>query len=463
MSQSRIIILIGFSAILALIFISSIIGISTLSKSNEQLNQFVTVHHHKIELIHRAQTAMRSRTFSLLHMLTISNDSSLQDEIINMSRYAGLFNKDRMEFMELVNSPVEKSLMDKHDAITRKCAPIYRQIVDLILFDKHDEAEKLISSQLLPLQDQLTLIMSKIIAYNMQHGQNALVENTTNYNNLLVRFWLAFAAVLLLSLNVVFFIFRLISKNATRQQLSQQKIEDSLQAANNANTAKTRLLSNMSHELRTPLHAIMGFTDIILCRQDLDPKLKKYNQRIQQAGKHLLTLVDDALDLSKIESGKLDISIEEIDLQTTLKECQRLIEPVANNAQLSLHFNFNSDTVYVVRADATRLKQAILNLLSNAVKYNQQHGSITVSCENRDNNRIRINISDTGIGLSEQQKNQLFQPFERLDAQSKNIQGTGIGLTISKQLIELMEGTIGVESNEGTGSTFWLELAHVKT
>ncbi len=148
-------------------------------------------------------------------------------------------------------------------------------------------------------------------------------------------------------------------------------------------------------------------------------------------------------------------------MQTTLKECLLLIEPVANDAQLSLHFNIS--TVYVAQADATRLKQAILNLLSNAVKYNQQQGSITISCECRDDDRIRINISDTGVGLSEQQKEQLFQPFERLDAQNQNIQGTGIGLTISKHLIELMGGSIGVESNEGLGSTFWLKLARVKT
>jgi signal transduction histidine kinase len=461
MSQPKIIILIGFTAILAMVFIGSIIGITTLSKSNERLNQFVTVHHHKVELISRAQAAMRSRTFSLLHMLTISNDTLLQDEILKISKYAGLFNKDRKAYLSLVNTATEKSLIDEHDAITSQCAPIYRQVIDLILFDKHGEAEKLISNKLIPLQNQLTEIMSNIIAFNMQHGLDAIAENKENYNNLLVRFWLALAAVLLLSLNIIFFIFRLISKNDAEQQLSQQKIEDALDVANNANTAKSSLLSNMSHELRTPLHAIMGFTDIILCRKDLDPKLKKYNQRIQQASKHLLTLVDDALDLSKIENGKIDIAIEAINLQTALKECQLLIEPVANDAQLNLLFNIN--TAYVVQADATRLKQAILNLLSNAVKYNRQPGSITVSCECRDNNRIRINISDTGIGLSEHQKKQLFQPFERLDTQNQNIQGTGIGLTISKHLIELMGGTIGVESSEGFGSTFWLELSRVKS
>lgn len=221
--------------------------------------------------------------------------------------------------------------------------------------------------------------------------------------------------------------------------------------------AKSEFLSKMSHELRTPLNAIIAFSDLILYEKNLNPKLRTHIQHIYKAGSHLLALVDDVLDLARIESGKFTITIEPVKLRDVLEECYSLIQPIALDAGVSLSFDTRVD--YVVNASHTSLKQALLNLLSNAVKYNQQHGNITVSYELKDHNRLRINIIDTGKGLSTEQQKNLFSPFERIGAEYSNVQGTGIGLTITRQLVDSMGGKVGVESTQGKGSTFWIELS----
>lgn len=220
--------------------------------------------------------------------------------------------------------------------------------------------------------------------------------------------------------------------------------------------AKSEFLSKMSHELRTPLNAIIAFSDLILYEKNLNPKLRMHIQHIHKAGGHLLALIDDVLDLARIESGKFTMKVKPVKLQEVLEECYSLIKPIALDAGVSLSFDTHVD--YIVKANHTSLKQALLNLLSNAVKYNQQQGTITVNYEIKNNKRLRINIIDTGKGLSSVQQKQLFKPFERLGAEYSKVKGTGIGLTITQQLISIMGGTVGAESTEGKGSIFWIEL-----
>ena len=238
--------------------------------------------------------------------------------------------------------------------------------------------------------------------------------------------------------------------------LREGEARSRLLKAERANQAKSEFLSRMSHELRTPLHAIIAFSDLILYETNLEPKLEKHIQHINQAGDHLLALIDDVLDLARIESGKLSVVVKPIKLQVVLEECHSLIKPTTENAGINLSFDTHVD--YIVDADHTSLKQALLNILSNAVKYNRQQGDITVSYEVKDNNRLRISIIDTGKGLSTDQQKQLFTPFERMGAEFTNVKGTGIGLTITKQLVNMMGGTVGVESTEDKGSNFWIEL-----
>jgi len=228
--------------------------------------------------------------------------------------------------------------------------------------------------------------------------------------------------------------------------------------AEQANLAKSEFLSSMSHELRTPLNAVLGFAQLIdSSPQTMTAAQKLSINEILKAGWHLLNLINEILDLAVIESGKASMSMEPVSLYMLLQDCQSMIEPLAEKRRIQMTFP-SDDQAYCVHADRTRLKQVMINLLSNAIKYNRLNGAVIVRCEMSGKNRTRISVEDTGVGLSPEQSAQLFQSFNRLGREAGTEEGSGIGLVVTKQLVELMNGEVGVESRVGVGSTFWIEL-----
>jgi signal transduction histidine kinase/CheY-like chemotaxis protein len=232
-------------------------------------------------------------------------------------------------------------------------------------------------------------------------------------------------------------------------------------AAEEANQAKSSFLSSMSHELRTPLNAILGFTQLLA--NDAQPnnveRKKEFTGYILKAGKHLLTLINEVLDLAKVESGAVTLSLEAVALDEVIQECRAMIEPLGD--QRGLRMTFPDAPGVTVLADRTRLKQILLNLLSNAIKYNRAGGVVALDCVPDAARRVRISVRDSGPGLSAAQMEELFQPFNRLGQEAGTEEGTGIGLVVTKRLVELMNGSIGVTSTVGIGSVFWIELDSV--
>jgi PAS domain S-box-containing protein len=236
------------------------------------------------------------------------------------------------------------------------------------------------------------------------------------------------------------------------------ELESAKSAAEKANLAKSDFLSSMSHELRTPLSAILGFAQLIESGSPTPTTSQKRSvDQILQAGWYLLDLINEVLDLALIESGKLSVSLEPVSLAEVMLECQAMIEPQAKKRGIGMTFP-RFEIPYIVSADRTRVKQVLINLLTNAIKYNKANGTVVVECVASTSGRIRICVKDSGDGLAPEKLAQLFQPFNRLGKEAGGEEGTGIGLMVSKRLVELMGGAIGVKSTVGTGSVFWIDL-----
>jgi len=239
----------------------------------------------------------------------------------------------------------------------------------------------------------------------------------------------------------------------TEKHLRQAKEE-----ADQANSAKSAFLSQMSHEFRTPLNAILGFAQLIEMDEDLNSDSIDNLKIIKESGEHLLLLINEILDIAKIEAGKMEVSMEPVSWSDTIDACISLVETSAEKNNITINFHSQVDKNLWVEADSVRLKQITLNLLSNAVKYNKSKGSIDISLTESADNMLTFSVKDTGLGIPKQYQDNLFEPFNRLGSNNASIEGTGIGLLITKRLTEVMHGKIGFQSQENIGSTFWIKL-----
>jgi signal transduction histidine kinase/ActR/RegA family two-component response regulator len=250
----------------------------------------------------------------------------------------------------------------------------------------------------------------------------------------------------------------LIGTDNSVRKLVESKLNDAMAAAEKANRAKTDFLSNMSHELRTPLNAILGFAQLMDTGSPPPTSSQKRNlDQILKAGWYLLELINEVLDLALIESGKVTLSREPVSLVELMLECRAMIEPQAHKRGITMQFP-RFELPQFINADRTRFKQVLINLLFNAVKYNRPGGTVAVECTLQPADGVRISVRDTGAGLAPGQLAQLFQPFNRLGKEGGAEEGTGIGLVVTKRLVDLMGGVIGADSVVGTGSVFWIEF-----
>jgi len=233
-------------------------------------------------------------------------------------------------------------------------------------------------------------------------------------------------------------------------------LNEARKAANEASRAKSEFLSRMSHELRTPLNVIMGYSHIAERLSD-DENVNKHLKEINSASNHLMELIKDVMDLSRIETGDIQINITKVNLREIIEESEKFLSKDASKNKVTMSLLDCQDNIYV-KADSLRLKEVIINLLSNAIKYNHRKGSVDIHCHHVEGDIIRIEVIDTGKGLREEQIKNLFQPFSRLGAEFTEIEGTGVGLVIAKSLVERMNGTLTVSSTPNKGSCFAITI-----
>lgn len=249
--------------------------------------------------------------------------------------------------------------------------------------------------------------------------------------------------------------------NAELEQRVEERTAQLAQArkeADRANRAKSEFLSRMSHDLRTPLNAVLGFAQL-LDTDNITADQRESVVQILQAGRHLLDLMNEVLDISRIESGHLSLSPEPVAVPEIVEQAVKLVRPLADARRITIDLTASAAQERYVKADRQRLTQILLNLVSNAIKYNREGGRVTLSCAEQPDGRVRIQVNDTGAGIRPEKIALLFTPFERLGADQTSIEGTGLGLALSRGLAEAMGGKVGVDSQVDVGSTFWVELS----
>lgn len=288
----------------------------------------------------------------------------------------------------------------------------------------------------------------------LESGLRNTNENVTKQGNKILCDW--YNTPLVNELGEVIAVASLV-QDITQQKNVELALIKAKEEAEYANQAKTKFLSNMSHEIRTPMNAILGFSQILKQDDTLTDEQREFAQDIITGGNHLLHLINEILDLSKIESGSFELSLQDCSLNQILEESLSLIKPLANEHGISIIDNISLSTDYTLLVDHNRFNQVLINLLSNAIKYNSKNGKVTLNCELLDNKHLQINIIDEGQGIAEIDQPNLFKSFVRL-GNYKGIDGVGIGLVITKNLIERMDGKIGYESLAENGSRFWVQM-----
>ena len=245
--------------------------------------------------------------------------------------------------------------------------------------------------------------------------------------------------------------------DVTERRQQEAALRLAKEEAERANRAKSVFLSRMSHELRTPLNAILGFGQVL----ELGPLDEQEAQSVQfilKGGRHLLALVDEVLDLARVEAGELSLTLAAVPFDKLAQDCAGFVARMAQARAITCTVEVCPACQVPVQADGQRLRQVVLNLLANAIKYNRVGGQVNLSCERTADERVRLKVRDTGPGISPEGLARLFVPFERLGQELGEVEGTGLGLVVAKRLMEAMGGSLGVESQLGQGSTFWIEL-----
>jgi len=454
-----------FIAVVVFIYRNNTVSLQEL----EELQQKSILGSEKMLLLSRFTELARNRARYTLKIF-IEDEVFARDEINQkIENLAAAFAEVREKLDRMPFTAEDRQIYRSALDLVPEVLPAQRKAVELLMYDEDsDQARELIFDIVLPGQQKIIDKFTDLLHREQESIKQTakLIEGSIakkHHNNIFL-YSLVFILLSMFFLITLFLIYR----DHQHVRLAYEKLESMVKdrtaelslardEALAASRAKTEFLSSMSHELRTPLNAVIGFSQLLEISENLDQDEHESVREIHQAGNHLLTLINEILDLARIESGRLQIDMQAVDSRAIVAETESLLQSLLEKHAVSMTINF--DCMMNVQADATRLKQVLLNLLSNAIKYNVPGGQVTlqVTCVN-DNKAVCFSVRDTGKGIAAEHIHALFEPFNRLGQENGNIEGTGIGLTITNRIIEVMGGNLRVTSELGNGSHFWFEL-----
>lgn len=470
---------IGFIFVLLLMAGLVLVVLSQMGHMQDRLDTITQQHNKKTDALNSLREGIRKRQIGLRNLI-VTQDPFEKDDIRNLFYIHALEGAEaRNRFSEMTLSNKEKEILGQLNASMRIAYPMQNALAEKAIFENDINA---LSEELKATFDVQAVVvqhLNEMVDLLRSQTKEAVDYARASYNHAAFLVTILGSGALTIGLFIAGYVFRTSRTqeglvNAAMTQLSNSaeiletsvkkrtlELEEAKQLAEIANQEKSRFLARMSHELRTPLNAVIGFTQLI--EEDIKAGTDTSHhidslQHVTKAGRHLLHLVNDVLDLAQIEEGEMAYKISDVDLTHEIEENLKLIQPLAQKNNINVIFDAIEFGDIHVRADGMRLKQVLLNLLSNGIKYNRNGGSLIISKGTGHNGKFRLNVTDTGNGIHKEDFDVLFKPFSRLYLDTSSTEGTGIGLSISRNIIEQMGGSIGVDSQPGVGSTFWFEL-----
>lgn len=360
-----------------------------------------------------------------------TNSIKQLDKAVNRLRRLTLDNPVQQAYLDEIDPLIHKKLMELNETISLWKSEGADAAIKIVISDKGKDIMEQLRSFFTKMDNEEIMLLK-------EREENTYKDNILSKSISIIGF------ILIIIIGTIVFL-RMRSLLISHDKVKKES------------NAKSLFLSSMSHELRTPLNAILGFSQLIEMRTE-DERTKQSSQEIINAGNHLLMLIDEILDLTQIESGKLDLSISSHSLKDIIKYATSMVHPLADISSIQIDNKINSISDIKINVDEKRFKQVVLNLLSNAIKYNNENGKIIIDYSLEYEGMLYLSVTDTGKGLTLEQQSHIFVPFDRAGEEASNISGTGLGLVITKRLIEKMSGIIGFESTIGEGSCFWVKV-----
>lgn len=454
----RTIVQFSFLLITILMLIVGAVSLQYISNTQGSQTSIVKDNIVKLELAHTMRESIRLRQLSLNTILYIDDPFEQDEEINKFYQYAGLY-RNALEILHTLplsnEEEVIHSQLVKHVRIAQ---PLNRKSISLIYEGKIYKSKNTIK---LAQEAQSTLLntLDDLVNLQKKYANDAVNTGQDNFDKTYFSTIILGAIAVLFTLGTGFVVSRYVANKNIELIGKNKELSRANKAAQAATKSKSEFLSSMSHELRTPMNAVLGYTELVLeDKNSLNEDHKKYLTTVLRSGNHLLELINQVLDLSKIEADAVDLSYSNVKLRELFDSCLSMLKTDADKRNIRFVDETTGNVLEDVWTDKLRIKQILINLLSNAVKYNRPGGTVTLSCFSSNTKSLRIEVKDTGEGLTQKQIGELFQPFHRLVDDPGGLTGIGIGLVISKQLVELLGGTIGAESTLDEGSVFWIEL-----